>query len=252
MPHTTVGTTLYTSIEIAERALRMIGAFSINDSAPQPEEVAESLYWLDMLIGHVAGTSRRFWLLKDELRIPLQAAVSTYTLSVELAQQITRGVQFPTAAMLEDTSTGRRTPLPIVSQQRFREIVEPGRLGTPCEIFIERLNDPKLFTWPVPQANDVGKTIILTVQTFNDSVKPKGVTGGSGLGNEVPGLKAAWNLWVVVALATLIGNGPVRKLPIETIRQNGQMAAGLLDQLESFENREHDNVPQHVQPSVYA
>ena len=37
---------LWKASGICERALRKIGAFSVNDTAADPEELAEALYWL--------------------------------------------------------------------------------------------------------------------------------------------------------------------------------------------------------------
>lgn len=259
MPHENVGSTIYTAKETAERALRKINAFSINDDSAREEDLYEALYWLDMIVAHVAGIGRCFWLVRDELSLPLTAGDHTYDLAALLNQQIKNGVQFPVAAFLETTPAGggpSRTPLPIVQQITFRKTVtNPTSTGAPTAIFIDRLNGPTLYTDRVATAVEVTAVtkIILIVQTFSGSLKPKGSAAGNiELSNEQAGLRPAWNLWAVTALAAQIGDGPVRTLPSERIDRWKRDAAGYLEQLYAFENREHDDEPPYVQPSVYS
>ncbi len=218
MPDATVGSTLYKATELCERALRKIGAYSINDDAPAENDLYEALYWLDMGIAFVTGIDRCFWLIADELSIDLTEDNASYDLATELATQLKNGVQFPVSAMLED-ALGNRCDLEIVSRDKFEKIRKPTitRTGTPRFIFIDRLNGPTLRTYPVPTT----------------------------------GFRAAWNLYVVTLLATLIGDGPVRALPRDRIAGWKQDVGALKQKLDAFENREHDNEPPYVAASVY-
>lgn len=249
MPDIVQGTQLLKASDVCERALRMIGAFSINDTAPRNNELNESLHWLDMMVAHLAGTGRCFWLVKDEQEITLEEDDGSYVVATELPD-LKDGLQFPIAAMLEDTN-GNRVPIEIWSQSKFRRIEDPTRSGTPTCIFIDRLNGPTMHVYPVPGEADEGKKIILTLQTFARSVRPSGTTGGSGLGNETLGIRAAWNLWSVYQLAAHIGSGAVRALPAPRVKLWQDQADKLKFDLEVFENREHDDEPPYVEPSVY-
>ncbi len=253
MPDATVGSTLYKATELCERALRKIGAYGINDDAPAEEDLYEALYWLDMGIAFVSGIDRCFWLVADELEIDLAEDTASYVLATELATQLKNGVQFPVSVQLEDAN-GNRCDLEIVSREKFEKIRKPTitRAGTPRVVFIDRLNGPTLRTYPVPTATDVGSKLILTVQGFATSVKPMGKPGGQvRLTSETTGFRAAWNLYIVTLLATLIGDGPVRALPRDRIAGWKQDVGALKQRLDAFENREHDNEPPYVASSVY-
>ena len=250
MPDGVVGSTLYSAVEIAERALRKIGSYSINDTAAQQEDLQEALYWFDMETAHLAGTGKCFWLMRDEVSITLAEDDPDYDLETETGQQLETGVQFTKEAVLDD-GNGNRTPLRIVSQREFRRLTKPGTTGQPALLFIDRLNGPTMHVYPIPNDAVDGWTIVLTLQTFANSVKPRGLTGDSGIGNQNAGFPAAWNLWAVTMLASLIGDGPVRALPLEKIRSWKLDAAVLLRGLDAYQNREHDNDPPYSKASAY-
>lgn len=250
MPHEVRGSELYTATEICERALRMIGAFSINDSAAQPNDLYETVFWLDMMMANEAGSGRCHWLMRDELSITLESGTASYDLAAELAQQLKTGVQFPVDAVLKDANGNRRT-LDILPQKKFRETVKPDTAGTPTCLFIDRLNGPTLHVYPVPTDTDEESSIILTVQTFAESVKPRSTAKNNALGNERAGFRQAWNLWAVCQLAAYIGNGPVRALPTQRVNDYRNEAAALHLRLEAFENRDHDNQPPIARASSY-
>ena len=245
-----LGSTLYTAKEIAERVLRMIGAYSIHDTAADPDDLYETLYWLDMMLADLAGRGRDFWLIKDELQITLVAADNSYVLGTELNASLPQGTQFPIAAWLQDTS-GNRTPLRIVTQKEFRGQSLPTTTGAPEMVFIDRLNGPTLYTYPVPTTTDAGKKIILIVQRFAPNVKPQNVTNKVPLTNQRADLRPSWNLWASFNLASIVGDGPVRALPRDRIQHWEQRAQRIETELKAFENREHDNDPPIVKASAY-
>lgn len=250
MPHEGIGSTVFRAVDIAERALRMIGAYAINDSAADESDVQESLWWLDMMIAYVGGIEDRFWLRKDEQSFQLIDGDQDYNLAQELPLLVT-GVQFPVMAMLEDAN-GQRTPIDIVSQKVFRARADTTRTGTPERIYIDRLNDPVLYTDPIPDTTAATYKIVLVLQTFHQSTKPRGVTGTSGIGNEQTGLRTSWNLWAATSLSAYIGNGPVRALPLERVKDYRDTAKNMLDELEAYENRTHDSSAPFTEASIYS
>lgn len=249
MPHAGQGSTIYTCKEIAERALRLIGAYSINDEAAADNDLYETLYWLDMLAANEAGTRRALWLVKDEQEVTLVEDDGDYNLPVELNASLPEGVQFPIAAMLDQD--GVRTPLRIVTHREFRRLSIPATTGTPVMVFIDRLNGPTMHVYPIPDENVDGQTIVLVVQSFAKSMKPKGVTAQTFNAEQQAGFRPAWNLWAVFRLASMIGNGAVRAIPADRIREYRVEATLLELRLEGFENDEHSDDPPYTTASVY-
>lgn len=251
MPHASSGSSLYTAKDVAERACRKIGAASINDDAVEDNDLKETLWWLDMMLAHYAAKRPYLALQRDELEITLAEDDGSYNLKVELNASLATGVQYPVEAMLEDAN-GNRTPLSIVTHREFRRLAVPTTSGTPQIVYIDRLNDPVMRVYPIPGANDAGTKIILTVQTFSPTVRPRNVNRSTALTNQPTGLRVSWQLWGATQLACIIGNGPVRTLPLERIRDYRGEAAMYEADLMAFENREHDNDSPHQAPSVYA
>ena len=249
MPHSTAGSSIYTVKELCDRALRKIGAFSIRDDAADQDDLKEMMYWADMLVAHNAGKQRAFWLVAD-VEITLAEDDADYVLAEELNATLPQGVQFPIAAMLEDDS-GNRTPLSIVRNKEFRELSLPTTEGRPEIIWIDRLNGPTLHVYPVPGETEDGFTIILTVQSFSPTVRPRNVNRDTALTNQKTDLRATWNLWFVTALAAEAGDGPVRMLPDQTIARWRSDALRLETELKAYENREHDDDPPIIKASAY-
>ena len=250
MPHASSGSGLYTAKEVADRALRMIGAFAIHDDAADPDDAKEALYWLDMQLAHWCAKRPVMGLQRDELEITLVEDDASYNLKVELNATLATGVQFPTEALLED-GNGNRHDLRIISHREFRRLQLPTTSGTPHSVYIDRLNDPVMRVYPVPGENEAGWKIILTVQTYSPTVRPRNVNRDTALTNQPTGLRAAWNLWAVTQLAALIGDGPVRALPADRTQRWEARAARLELDIQGYENREHDNDPPFQEPSVY-
>lgn len=251
MPHASSGSSLYTAREMVERACRKIGATAINDDAVEHENMREALWWFDMMLAHYAAKRPYLGLYRDELEITLAEDDGSYTLRVELNASLPTGVQYPVEAMLQDAN-GNRTPLGIVTHREFRRLAVPTTSGRPTMVYIDRLNDPVMRVYPIPGENEDGWKIILTVQTFSPTVRPRNVNRDTALTNQPTGLRIGWQLWGVTQLSAIIGNGPVRTLPIERIRDYRGEAAMYEADLMAFENREHDNDSPHQAPSVYA
>lgn len=230
-------TRLLTAKEICERSLRRIRAFPITETAAQPEDLAEALFYLDMMVGYVAGTNRLFFLVPATLSMALTGGEQTYDIVDTLAANAPDdGVQFPIEAILVDPS-GNRSPLNIVSRQAFEEHSDLTQaVGEPVEVHIDRLQGPTLRTYPTLDSTATGYSIDLVVQTFAPDLTKSN-------GQQVTSLRAAWNLWAVIQLAIYIGGGPVRTLPEAQIKRDQDQADKLLNELQQYENREHTGAP---------
>lgn len=219
----------FTVKQIAERALRKIGAYSINDSAADSIELEETLYWLDMLVGHFAETHRPFWLIPDTIAKTLTANQQTYTLSTLLGTaNPADGVLYVTGVQLRDSS-GNDEPLKMLSKAEWDEITDKDQTGTPAGVYIDRLKTMTLKVVPVPTVSTY--SILLDVQTYSPDLTKSNGAVKHGFSN-------GWQLWQVLATAAQIGDGPVRKLPSGEVDRITAKAGGYLNELIGYANRE--------------
>ena len=226
---------LFTAKQICEMALQAIGAYSINDTAAEPEHLKRALSWFDLNMAELAGIQRMFWLVPSTLTISLTANTRTYDLLDTLgASAPADGIQFPVEAHLDDGS-GNRTSLEILRRDEYEGLAKLTTTGTPDRIYIDRLIEPTMSVYPIPTVST--DKVKLVVQTFAPSF------ASSRTGGSATGLRAAWQNWAVNKLAASIGNGPIRKLPRPEIKDYLQLAENSKQELLAFENREHESGP---------
>ena len=225
--------------EICERALRKIGAFPINDTAADGEELAEALSWLDLTVAEQAGSTRCFWLVPATLSVSLTADTAEYDLITVLASSAPDdGLQFPVSATVKDDN-GNETPLKLVTRTEYEEITDKTVSGTPELIWIDRLENPTMKTYPVLGTGLTGWSIELVVQTFAPDFHKT-------TGSKSTGLRAAWQKWAVYELSAVLGDGTIRRLPDREITMFEKRAKEGKDALEAYENRQHANTTQRV------
>ena len=233
---------LWKASGICERALRKIGAFSVNDTAADPEELAEALYWLDLAVAELAGTEQCQWLIPTTLSIALSANTASYDLSTALGTaNPTDGVLFPIEAWIRD-SNGLDTPIDIIRRRDFEDIEDKDKSGIPDRIYIDRLNeDQNIFIYPV--VDETGYSIRLLCQTYAANL---GGTGLTATGNIAHGFSAEWQKWMVLQNSADIGSGPVRRLPISETDRIRAEAGTSLAKLMAFSNREKVSQPRRT------
>ena len=224
----------YTSRQVCEFALQKIGAFASIDDAADPDDMVRATQWLDMLIAHTAGTAHCKWLVPANIPLALTADEVSFDLEERAGNNYpANGVIFPLHAMHE--YEGLELPLTILRRLDYDMIGDKDLSGPPKCIYIDRTLDMQVYVHPVPAES--GHVINLTVQTLAPTLT---VTGNAA--SQVQGatsLRETWNLWSVTALAAQLGDGPVRKLPRDEVRDMRSEAAMLLNDLNAFENREH-------------
>ena len=233
---------LWKASGICERALRKIGAFSVNDTAADPEELAEALYWLDLAVAELAGTEQCQWLIPTTLSIALSANTASYDLSTALGTaNPTDGVLFPIEAWIRD-SNGLDTPIDIIRRRDFEDIEDKDKAGVTDRIYIDRLNeDQNIFIYPV--VDETGYSIRLLCQTYAANL---GGTGLTATGNIAHGFSAEWQKWMVLQNAADIGSGPVRRLPISETDRIRAEAGTSLTKLMAHSNREKVSQPRRT------
>lgn len=233
---------LWKASGICERALRKIGAFSINDTAADGEELAEALYWLDLAVAELAGTEKCQWLIPTTLSIALSADTASYDLSNALGtSNPTDGVLFPMSAWLRD-SNGEDTPIDIIRRQDYEDISDKDESGEPNIVYIDRLaDDQNIFVHPVPDAT--GYSVRLLCQTYAPNMLAGTPSDG---GNVAHGFSAEWQRWLILQNSADIGSGPVRRLPSGEITDIRQQAAISRAALMTYSNREKVSQPRRT------
>jgi hypothetical protein len=219
---------LLTVTEICERALRKIGAYSINDTGADPVELEESRAWLDMIVGHVSSRKRTWWLVPSTGAVTLVADTASYA----LVDELTGGpdVQHVVGVWLTNTTSGDRLPLDLLRRQAFEDLGTE-EVGPPTKVWIDRSRVPTLHVWPTPQT-PIEHRLDVVYQKFSDDSVALDPT------SRMPDMRESWNLYLVTALAAEIGSGPVRRLPQDEVKEARARAAELLFDLEAFDEGE--------------
>lgn len=234
--HLTVG-------QICERSLRKVGTYAIRDQGPDPGEIEEARYWLDMLVGHVSASQRCWWLVPATLEFDLPALAASFDLEEAVGPQNwpENGMQFPIQASVLLPDGIDEYELELVRRRDYEDIPRKSQVGRPKLLYIDRLNAPTAHVYPVPERE--GYRLRLVVQAFADDVT---VDLQRSSNFTITSVRAAWNLYLVTALAAQIGNGPVTRLPQGEIDDMSRAAAGLLADLFAYDNHEQAGAPRRV------
>ena len=224
---------------LCERALRKIGAFSINDDQADARELEETQIWFDLILSELSGTENLYWLVPETVSLPLVAGQKSYSLPDDLgadAGKVANGIVFPLECWLENSS-GNRSPVEMMTRREFEELDET-TTGIPTRVHIDRLVSTTLRIWPI-LGNDVPDESLflrLVVQTYTDTL--------TGRTLQATKLRAEWQKWAICALAGAIGNGPVRKLPRQEVSDFYKEAGVSLEKLLTHASRQHTGLPQ--------
>jgi hypothetical protein len=229
--------------DICQRALRKIGAYAIRSSGARSEEMEEARYWLDMLVGHQVSRKRTWWQVPATAALALREGVQEYSLDAELAPGASRnGEQFVIQAYLDDATTGEVIhEISLRSRREWEDMDQRQRAGIPEFAYIDRHQSPTMLLSPVPDGVR-SYTVRLVFQSYSPNFRAMAWNNHTD-----SSVRSSWNLWLVTALAAQIGNGPVRKLPADEVRDMKQEAGQLLTDLEAYEDHEQANEPRRVE-----
>lgn len=252
--------------ELCERALRKIGATAIRSSGARAEELRETRYWLDMVIGHEASRQRTWWLVGASATFNLTAGnAGPYDLNTVLTTaQAPDGVQFIVQIVLFDATTGLDLlDLPLQRRQEWEtrklgpdnrpDPLEAARMldvavlptppdppGVPQMCYVDREQNPSITFYPPPDDTRVYGARVIFQSFSSDFTKNLPV-------DKTYKLRTSMNLWAVTTVAAQIGNGPVRKLPLDEVKDMKAEAQQLRNDLEAYEFHEQASEPRRVQ-----
>lgn len=212
---------LFSASQICERALRKIGAFSINDSAADGEELQEAAYWFDMILAELAETEACYWLRPATISAALTAGQASYVLSTLMGTSYypADGLVSIVSASFSDGSTDQ--DLIPMRRREFEEIANKTTSGTPAFFYLDRLSDASTQTihlYPVPATT--GNSLKLQMQVETPEISDT-------TDSRAHGLRAGWQKFLVTSVAAEIGDGPVRKIPssdVDRMRLDAEMA----------------------------
>jgi hypothetical protein len=195
--------TFMTAKQIAENALKIIGAFPSTMTQADAGDLSTALTWLEMIMNTQAGIRPMagFW---DILEIPLQADIGDYNLTDYGGDAF---IQEVFSASLVDSS-GNTTPLELVFESDA-VIENLSERGPPSRAIVTRDILPVMKLYPAPaQSNeDAGQIVRVRYQSYHSAINP------SGTGQVDVKLRPAWYMWAIKKLAYELGCGPVRRLP---------------------------------------
>lgn len=227
--------------EICEGALRIIGAYAINDTGADPHELEVTLDVLDDILGETAGTlDPALWLVGSTVSMTLTGGVGEYDLLATLGSSAPDFGYFRVLNAYLDRGNGVHDPLDVVDRTTYENIEKKSQSGDPELLWIDRLQVPTLKTWPILGSTVTGYSLGLVIQSLSPNVRD------TRHGNESSSLPATWNRWAKLALAYDISGGPVRRLPKSGRSEIAGDRNDALRLLEAYDNREKTTGPRVV------
>jgi hypothetical protein len=217
--------TALTAGQIADHALRQIGAFSTNDTGSDPAQFQVALERLDILVAELASSEDLSWLETATTAIVLVAGTSAYSLSgLEhvSAVRYTRAGRFP-------------EPVDLIRHADF--VLLDTDSGDPQVASVTRATTLTLNVWPTPA--QAGITLLVTGQTYSADLV-------TGKGHDATGLPSGWARYLIYLLAADLGSGPIHMLPAGTVQAFEQRAGALKGRLMAHSNRAQLSRPRYT------
>ena len=229
---------------VLQRALRKIGAYPTSSSGAKPMEMEEARYWFDMMVGHLAARKRTWWLVPETATFPLVAGQKEYALADLMPMDdIEDGLQAVVAVWVDDATAGATLgQVSILRREEYEAEVgySANATGAPSSCYIDRAQRPTL---RFIQAPDDARSyrVRIVYQTYAPDLRT---------GRDIQKLerfRTTWTLYLTLALAAQIADGPVRKLPRDEVQDMKRDAAAALHDLESYDDHEQHDDPVVVQ-----
>ena len=211
-----------TAIEIATRALRLVGEVTPRDE-PDGHVLKRALEELDTVIADVISDQRCWWFVRRDVPLNYIAGTATYA--------VPNNGDEPTQSVLEAYAhvSGSDRPVDIIPLREYEAIDKKTQVGAPeVAIVTHGIIQQQMTVWPVPDQAYTGTLVVV--------VEAPDVTKATGRTKH--GLRTSWQGWAIDATAWRCSRGPVRNLPIPEQRELERVATGRLETLFSYDNRE--------------
>lgn len=229
---------------VLQRALRKIGAFSIASSGARPAEMEEARYWFDMVVGHLAARKRTWWLVPATATFPLVAGQRDYELASLVQDDVMDdGLQAVVAVWVDNATTGATLgQVSILRREEYEAEVgyAVGASGPPSSCYIDRSQTPTLKFIQAPDSA-VSYRARMVYQTYAPDLRTSRDV------QKLERFRTTWTLYLTLAVAAQIGDGPVRKLPRDEVQDMKREAERALHDLESYDDHEQHDEPVVVQ-----
>lgn len=219
--------------DVAEQALRKIGAFAINDSAADKDELDLALLWLDLNMAELSNR-KLWWLVPQAITVDLTSGTGNYLLSDILEEKAPDGFAFPVEVLL--VRNGRDLPVEIIPRRTWDAYEDKTTAGPPTEVHFDRQRETRINLYPVP--NETGLQLKITFQTFPPTVATPDENDH--------GLRLAWQRWAIYRVAADIGDGTVRLLTNDQLSAFESKAVRAETALMAVDNRERTSAPPQV------
>lgn len=234
--------------QLAERALRLIRAFAINDEQADAEELLETLYWMDMAVAYRTGTEKCHWLQTETVAMVLAEGQTQYDLADELGTAWpSTGIAWVTAAYYSSDTSGtippNQDPMDFLTRRQYEERKTGNFSNPPSELYIDRQTENEQVFLLTPPSSVPG-TIYFVLQKLAKDL----VVNPTNPGNLDHGFHQPWQLWITLETALYIGSGPVRKLPVQEIEAMRAQANDMWEKLNARNDKESRDEPKRVQP----
>jgi hypothetical protein len=229
--------------EVCEMSLQKIGDFPTNDENADPDSMERALQWFDVIVAEVTGNRRCYWLTPETVTFEWPDGEASVVLADQMGSGYPPlGILFPIRAWDVDRTTGTRCGgIELCRRDKFEAQLTPLTSGLPNLLYIDRLvENQKAYISPIPNSSSQ-RNIALEFQTYTRSVL--GEQGGDQAGDISTGFDQTWNLFLITRLSAELGDGPVKRLETQTIRDWRALSEGLLSSLLTYQNREKNNRP---------
>lgn len=211
---------LFNVAKIAEMALQRIGAYAVNDTQADAAEMERTIEWMEIAVSEFSGTEHAALFEYQTLSATLTPGTASYVLADLYAPNWpTEDMAFAIRAQIR-TAAGNANDydIDLIDRQKYLDIGNKEQTGLASQAWIERTTTPKIYLDHVPPV-DSAYVLMLTFQTY-----ARDLMGGSseGQGNIAHGFRAEWQNWLTLNTACEIGAGPVRRLPLQELRDMRQ------------------------------
>lgn len=225
----------FTVANLCELALQKIGEMSTYDTAADPVAMERARRWMDLVVARKTGSLRLDFLVRSDLRFALTAGTMTYNIADTLASAApTDGIDHVLSARLLNAETGRTIrELDMLGRDEWDAIALHDQDGEPTCCFIDSAVSPNISFYRQPEEAGV-YLASLSVQSFSDNVST--LASGAAF---VDGLRTSWQMWCVLATAAELGDGPVRRLASDEVRNLKTGAEEAWRELMSYAAREN-------------